>query len=284
MEETAKACSGPLSKLTDSMPNTGATPPWPNSARSQTMKTLRLPAAEHINRNKLTMSSRYEKTSKALVIALVGYYHLRQKGEDPGISWVAACLPNGSLKGMSFDPSLFEWADKCPDLDMSQAAFVRVQGIKSKVEGADGWRLVDLEGVIVALGMHLYGEHPHIKNTAKKPAPPKHYVYSFKDEFGHTWQRLISGAGRGKDAELAGYHRDLRMHSLKLVPGPAHTWKTREGAIALALSLYDAADDKLGISRALYEAMLRQFFRDLDDRHGHKLRVDPSLTPQAAAE
>lgn len=176
---------------------------------------------------------------------------------------------------------------------------VKIKGIKQSREIGDdeGIRAVDPEWFVLALILTIFGGHSHIKNISprRKPVDPpplpnthdSHYVYIFEDARGFTWQHLIAGAGRGQEAQL-GDHRILCMEELTLAPrkGP---WKERATAIDEALRLYQVAADTaaakgatLGITKASYEAMLRAGFKLLDDCHGHKLKLDPGLSKEAA--
>lgn len=212
---------------------------------------------------------------------LITYCLLRAAGEGADFTQlVLAHLPHGSVSVawveepglISTDPNAPSWAEG----DGPRVAF-RI--------GDRNPRYCDLEAFVVLLVLTMFGGHPWIDDVSPRAQDPNlkrlHYVELLE---GTRFHRLIAGGGRWEVVKLEGDHHDLRMRSLRIVPGPA-VWTRESDAIQPALRLYHAAASRGQVptlSAADYDALLRSTFKLLDDTHGHKLKRPPK--PSVAAE
>ncbi len=180
-----------------------------------------------------------------------------------------------------------------PDLGLLQAGLPQGSVASATVEtphplygpvmgfriGERNARFVPPSGLLILRGLSLFGGVPFI-DTNKKGGREQHYVEVLAEGF--TLQRLMAGAEVGQSVRLLGDHHDLTPWCLRVETDSPRAKRTRAGAIALALRLYDRNARDWGLSDLLsreeYEAFLRGAFRLFDAEHGRHLLRPVGLT------
>ncbi|RVU19131.1 hypothetical protein [Methylobacterium oryzihabitans] len=214
-------------------------------------------------------SSKYPPTTREALTATLALYnqavgHLQDPEGHPApdLGLAQAGLPQGSISAISIAAPHPLYG---PVLDF------RI--------GERNPRQAPASGILILRGLSLFGGVPFI-DTNKKGGREQHYVEVLAEGF--TLQRLMAGAEVGQSVRLLGDHHDLTPWCLSVETDSPRAKRTRAGAIALALKLYDRNARDWGLSDLLsreeYEAFLRGAFRLFDAEHGRHLLRPVGLT------
>ena len=208
------------------------------------------------------MTKPYAPTSPEAIEALKGYQRACTERLSSGEEESNTPEPKALLQGLPQGPLTAARYDE----ETGLIAFT----IKDRNE-----RFIEPEGFFVLRTLTLFNGGVHI-DKKQTGGNEYHYPEVFSDQ-GITLQRLLADAKEGERVKLIGDHHLLTATNFTIV-GNHKARRGRNEALQAALATYDKHAIEWGyeatLSRADYEAMLRDAFRIYDLKYGRDhLRV-----------